>query len=239
MAFAERRTDKPVDPLESLGRGHVRSVWEVMEAMSILMTRRNEGLPLNLPQVTLFLRSGREVTGILREYGEFRQGRGVLLNTSGRPGSRTGSADVTFVPDGVIEALTLHDVTVLDTPASSMPESSALHLRRHLPAMADKVSTAWGMSVTAEFGPGTDLEQASTVQALAWLIERTGEVVSGLAASDIGPVLREKGLKLRLSVSDTFQVRFKDDTLDLITSRHPAAWPLGRELKLAVGDALP
>ncbi|WP_244237810.1 hypothetical protein [Corallococcus llansteffanensis] len=234
MAFS-----KPVDPLESLGRGHVRSVWEVMEAMSILMSRRNEGLPLNLPQVTLFLRSGREVTGILREYGEFRQGRGVLLNTSSRDGSRGDSTDVTFVPDGVIEALTLHDVTVLDTPAKSMPESSPLHLRRQLPAMADKLSTTWGIPVTAEFGPGTDLEQASTVQALAWLIERTGEVVSGLAAaSDFDPVLQQKGLKLRLSVGDTFHVRLQGDTLDLITSRHPAAWPLDRELKLAVTDAL-
>ncbi|CAM4310582.1 MULTISPECIES: hypothetical protein [Corallococcus] len=231
---------RPVDPLEALGRGHVRSVWEVLEAMSILMSRRNEGLPLNLPQVTLYLRSGREVVGVLREYGEFRQGRGVLLNTSGGHGSRGESTDVTFVPDGVIEAITLHDATVLATPARSMPESSPMHLRRHLPAMADKLSTAWGTPVTAEFGPSTDLDQASTVQALAWLIERTGAVVGDMAATpDVGAVLKEQVRKVRLFVGDTFRVKLTDHTLDLTTSRFPAAWPLDRELKLAVTDALP
>ncbi|MCY1046550.1 hypothetical protein OV208_34920 [Corallococcus sp. bb12-1] len=233
-------TTKPVDPLECLGRGHVRSVWEVMEAMSILMSRRNEGLPLNLPQVTLYLRSGREVVGVLREYGEFRQGRGVLMNTSGGYGSRDEGMDVTFVPDGVIEAITLHDATVLATPAKSMPESSPMHLRRHLPAMADKLSTALGTPVTAEFGPGTDLDAASTVQGLAWLIERTGEVVSALATTpDTGAVLKEQVRKLRLFVGYSFHAKLTDGTLDLTTSRFPAAWPLDRELKMAVTDALP
>ncbi|WP_233596038.1 MULTISPECIES: hypothetical protein [Corallococcus] len=231
---------RPVDPLEFLGRRHVRSVWEVMEAMSILMSRRNEGLPLNLPHVTLYLRSGREVVGVLREYGEFRQGRGVLMNTSGGYGSREEGTDVTFVPDGVIEAITLHDASVLATPAKSMPESSPMHLRRHLPAMADKLSTALGTPVTAEFGPGTDLDAASTVQALAWLIERTGEVISALTTTpDVGEVLKEHVRKLRLFVGDSVQAKLTDSTLDLTTSRFPAAWPLDRELKLAVTDALP
>ncbi|WP_167508066.1 hypothetical protein [Corallococcus aberystwythensis] len=232
-------TTQPVDPLESLARGHVRSVWEVLEAMSILMRRRNEGLPLNLPQVTVFLRSGREVTGIVREYGEFRQGRGVLLITSGGYNSRGEGLDVTFVPDGVIEALTLHDATVLDTPAKSMPESSPMHLRRHLPAMADKLSSAWGTPVTAEFGPGA-LEQEINIQPLAWLIERGIEVLGTLARTpDVGDVLREQVRKVRLSVGDAFGAKLTGDTLDLTTSRRPAAWPVDSELAQAVTDTLP
>ncbi|WP_201756140.1 hypothetical protein [Corallococcus silvisoli] len=231
---------QPVDPLESLGRGNVRSAWEVLEAMSSLMRRRAAGLPLNLPQVTVFLRSGRELTGFVREYGEFRHGRGVLLITSGGYGSRGEGLDVTFVPDGVIEALTLHDATMLDTPARSMPESSPMHLRRHLPAMADKLSSAWGTPVTAEFGTGTELEQDAFIQPLAWLVERTGEVLGKLARTpDVGDVLREKVRKVRLFVGDSFQAKLTDSTLDLTTSRHPAAWPLDSELAQAVTDALP
>ncbi|NOK17708.1 hypothetical protein [Corallococcus carmarthensis] len=233
-------TSKPVDPLDSLARGHVRSVWEVLEAMSILMRRRNDGLPLNLPQVTLFLRSGREVTGLIREYGEFRQGRGVLLLTSGGYGSRGEGLDVTFVPDGVIEALTLHDATVLDTPAKSMAESSPMHLRRHLPAMADKLSSVWGTKLTVEFGTAAELEREGNSQPLAWLVERTGEVLSKLATKpDVGDVLRENVRKVRLFVGDAFGAKLTDDTLDLTTSRRPAAWPLDSELAQAVTDTLP
>ncbi|WP_249351386.1 hypothetical protein [Corallococcus exiguus] len=233
-------TTQAVDPLESLTRGPVRSVWEVLEAMSILMRRRNEGLPLNLPQVSLFLRSGREITGLVREYGEFRQGRGVLLITSGGYGSRGENLDVTFVPDGVIEALTLHDATVLDTPAKSMPESSPMHLRRHLPALADKLSTAWGAKVTAEFGTAAELEQEAHIQPLAWLVERTGEVLAKLATTpDVGDVLRERVRRVRLSVGDDFGARLSDGTLALTTSRRPAAWPLESELARAVMDTLP
>ncbi|GMU00767.1 hypothetical protein KH5H1_48870 [Corallococcus caeni] len=230
----------PVDPLESLARGHVRSVWEVLEAMSILMRRRNEGLPLNLPQVTVFLRSGREVTGLVREYGEFRQGRGVLLITSSGYGSRGEGLDVTFLPDGIIEALTLHDATVLDTPAKSMPESSPMHLRRHLPAMGDKLSSAWGTKVAVEFGTATELEPEANIQPLAWLVERTGEVLGRLATTpDVGDVLREKVRKVRLFVGDAFGAKLTDSTLDLTTSRRPPAWPLDSELAQAVTDTLP
>lgn len=233
-------TSKPVDPLESLARGHVRSVWEVLEAMSTLMRRRDEGLPLNLPQVSLYLRSGRELTGLVREYGEFRQGRGVLLSTSGGYGSRGDGLDVTFVPDGVIEALTLHDATVLDTPAKSMPESSPMHLRRHLPAMADKLSSAWGTKVTVEFGTPTELEQEAHIQPLAWLVEHAGEVLARMATTpDVGDVLREQVHKGRLFVGDAFGAKLTDGTLDLTTSRRPAAWPLDSELNQAVTDTLP
>lgn len=229
-----------VDPLESLARGNVRSVWEVLEAMSILMRRRNEGLPLNLPQVTLYLRSGREVTGLIREYGEFRQGRGVLLITSSGYGSRGDGLDVTFVPDGVIEALTLHDATVLDTPAKSMPESSPMHLRRHLPALADRLSSAWGTKVAVELGSADALEQEAHIQPLAWLVERADEVLVKLAsAPDVGDVLRERVRKVRLSVGDAFGVRLSDGALELATSRRPAAWPLESELARAVMDTLP
>jgi hypothetical protein len=233
-------TNKLVDPLESLGRGRVRSVWEVLEAMSRLMRRREEGVPLNLPQVTVFLRSGREVTGIVREYGEFRQGRGVLLITTGGYGSRGDGLDVTFVPDGVIEALTLHDATVLDTPAQSMPESSPMHLRRHLPAMADKLSTAWRKPVVAEFGTPDTLEHDANVQPLAWLVERTGEVLSQLSTTpNTGEVLKERVKRVRLFVGDAFEAKLVDGTLDLTTTRHPASWPLDSELARAVTDALP
>ncbi|MBN8229678.1 hypothetical protein JYK02_19385 [Corallococcus macrosporus] len=233
-------TPKLVDPLESLARGPVRSPWEVLEALSILMRRYNEGLPLNLPQVTLFLRSGREVIGLVREYGEFRQGRGVLLITTGGYGSHGEGLDVTFVPDGVIEALTLHDATVLDAPAKSMPESSPMHLRRHLPAMADTLSSAWGTKVTAEFGTATELEPDANIQPLAWLVERTGEVLSRLASTpDVGDVLRDKVRKVRLSVGESFGVKLANGTLDLTTSRRPPAWPLDSELAQAVMDTLP
>ncbi|WP_223646969.1 hypothetical protein [Corallococcus sp. EGB] len=232
-------TSKPVDPLESLARGPVRSAWEVLEAMSILMRRRDEGLPLNLPQVTVFLRSGREVTGLVREYGEFRQGRGVLLTTSSGYGSRGDALDVTFVPDGVIEALTLHDATVLDTPAKSMPESSPMHLRRHLPAMADRLSSAWGTKVAVELGTPADLEQEAHIQSLAWLVERAGEVLSTMAGPpDVGAALREQVRKVRLFVGDAFGAKLTDGTLDLTTSRRPAAWPLDSELNQAVMDTL-
>jgi hypothetical protein len=229
-----------VDPLESLARGNVRSVWEVLEAMSILMRRRNEGLPLNLPQVTLYLRSGREVTGLIREYGEFRQGRGVLLITSGGYGSHGEGLDVTFVPDGVIEALTLHEATVLDTPAKSMPESSPMHLRRHLPALADTLSSAWGSKVAVELGSADELETEANIQPLAWLVERTGEVLAQLASTpDVGDVLRERVRKVKLSVGDSFGARLSEGTLSLTTSRRPPAWPLESELARAVMDTLP
>ncbi|MFB1482380.1 hypothetical protein [Corallococcus sp. RDP092CA] len=233
-------TPKPVDPLESLARGHVRGVGEVLQAMSTLMRRRDEGLPLNLPQVTVFLRSGRELTGLVREYGEGRQGRGVLLITSSGYGSRGDGLDLTFIPDGAIEALTLHDATVLDTPAKSMPESSPMHLRRHLPALADKLSSAWGTKVAVELGAPTELEEEAHIQPLAWLVERAGEVLTRLTrVPDVGDVLREKVRKVRLSVGESFGARLAGDTLELATSRRPPAWPLDSELEQAVTDALP
>ncbi|MFP2895872.1 hypothetical protein [Corallococcus sp. 4LFB] len=112
-------------------------------------------------------------------------------------------------------------------PAGDLGEPGAqAHGRRQVRAFAEH-----GIR-----GQATELEPEANIQPLAWLVERTGEVLGRQATTpEVGDALREKVRKVRLFVGDAFGAKLTDGTRDLTTSR----WPLDPELAQAVTDTLP
>ncbi|MFP2907863.1 hypothetical protein ACLESD_23010, partial [Pyxidicoccus sp. 3LFB2] len=127
------------DPLRAFLEADVKGLDAALYAVLRIAGREQAGIPLVLPRVTLSLRSGRTVSGFVREMLEDRrEGRAVLLYSPAERGMPYDEA--TLIPVGVIETL-----SILDMPAfgalqrDAVPVPSLLQLRRQLAAVEARV----------------------------------------------------------------------------------------------------
>ncbi|MBJ6760250.1 hypothetical protein JGU66_05710 [Myxococcaceae bacterium JPH2] len=226
------------DVLAPLGTWGTWSVGEVLEALSALAERRRAGLPVRLPYVTLHLRSGRDAEGFVRDLVETRQGHTVVLHTPG-PDGRMPRADATFIPAATVEALTVHEVSVLDAVDTETPAPTPLAVKRSLAALAERLGRALGSPLRVELEPSPDPERPSDAHALASLAERATEVLDAMAMSaDSRDALREKVHQVRLRVGQGSAVALTDGTLVLTTGPRPRDWFTRAELSQAVAATL-
>lgn len=224
------------DALAVLGAWSAWSVGEVVEALHALAERRRAGLPVRLPWVTLHLRSGRDVEGFVRELVETRQGHSVLIHAPG-PDPRSPRADAVFVPMATVEALTLHEVSVLDAVDDESPAPSLLAVRRNLAAVGERLGAGLGAPLAVEAGAVT--ERPEDARALAHLADRATEVLDALAADPAArEALKEKVRRVHLQVGRDFAVALSGGTLTVTTGHRPADWPTRRELADAVDAVL-
>lgn len=227
------------DPLRAFMDADVKGVDAALYAVLRIAGRQQAGIPLVLPRVTLSLRSGRAVSGFVKEMLEDRrEGRAVLLYVPAESGIPYDEAVI--IPVGVIETLSILDVPsfgMLQRDAATVP--SLLQLRRQLAAVEARVRTATESSIALGLGPGVDATSAEELRALGFLAERTREVLEALLKDDLGrAALREKVQRIHLRTATSPAVAFTDGTLELVTVRRPVDWYSRQELETAVQNAL-
>ncbi|MFP2930746.1 hypothetical protein ACLESO_37225, partial [Pyxidicoccus sp. 3LG] len=142
------------DPLRAFLDWGARGVDAVLRTALGMTGRQEAGIPLVLPRLTLSLRSGRAVSGFVKDILEDpREGRAVLLyqpRESGIPYD-----DAVIIPVGTIETVTVHDVPAFGSlKRDAAPLPSVLQLRRQLSALEARVRAATETSVAVALAPG-------------------------------------------------------------------------------------
>lgn len=226
------------DPLDAFLSWNAKGVNATLQVLQRLSWRQQAGIPVVLPRMTLLLRSGRSVTGIMREILEDRhEGRSVLVYVPRESG--VPYEDVVIVPVGTIEAISVHDVPAFGSLRRDAPPTpSLLQLRRRLSALETHLRGVLEVPVSVALPPGVKATSAGQLRALGFLADRAREVLEALAADKVGKAaLREKVQHVHLLVEDK-SVKFEGHTLTLSTGSRPVDWYTREELEQAVQSAL-
>ncbi|HYH97872.1 hypothetical protein [Hyalangium sp.] len=229
----------PEDPLAAFLAWNAHGVDATLFVLQKLAWRQQAGIPVILPRMTLLMRSGRGVTGILREILEDRrEGRSVLVwvpRESGMPYD-----DLVLVPVNTIEAISVHDAPAFGALRRDAPPTpSLLELRRRLAALETQLRGLLETSVSVGLGPEVQATSAKDLRALGFLADRAREVLEGLGKDKVGKAaLREKVQRIQLSVADDKGVAVSGHALELTTGRRPVDWYTRKELEEAVQSAL-
>ncbi|MDY7226807.1 hypothetical protein [Hyalangium rubrum] len=238
LESAPEDSASPDDTLAAFLSWNAKGVNATLQVLQRLFWRQQAGIPLVLPRMTLLLRSGRGVTGILREVLEDRhEGHSVLVHVpreSGMP-----YEDVVIVPVGTIEAISVHDVSAFGSLRRDAPPTpSLLQLRRRLAALETQLRGLVETPISVGLGPEVKATSATELRALGFLADRASEVMEALARDKVGKAaLREKIQHIHLSVSDK-GVKLTGHTLGLSTGARPVDWYTRGELEQAVQSAL-
>jgi hypothetical protein len=227
------------DPLAAFLSWKAHGVDAVLGVLQKLAWRQQAGIPVLLPRMTLLLRSGRGVTGLLREILEDRrEGRAVLVYVPRESGIPYD--DVVLVPVGAIEAISVHDAPAFGSLRRDAPPTpSQLQLRRRLASLEAQLRGLLETSISVELALEETATSAEELRALGFLADRAREVLEALAREKIGhAALREGVQRIRLGVGETSKVSLADRTLELSSGRRPVDWYTRSELEQAVQSAL-
>jgi hypothetical protein len=227
------------DPLRALLDWGVRGVDSALQAVARIAGRKRAGIPLVLPRVTLGLRSGRTVSGHVRELlGEHGGGGAVLLHVPREGGQPHDEAVI--IPVGAIETVSILDVPslgLLERGAQAVP--TLLQVRRQLATLEAHVRAATGTSLDVAVAPGVSGTSPEELRALGFLAERTREVLEPLVKDEqVRQALREKVKRLHLRTDAQSSVSLVDGTLVLTIGRRPMDWYTPQELDSALQSSL-
>ena len=227
------------DPLAAFLEWNAHGVDATLYVLQRLAWRQQAGIPVVLPRMSLLMRSGRAVTGVLREILEDRrEGRNVLVwvpRESGMPYD-----DLIIVPVNTIEAISVHDAPAFGSLRRDAPPTpSLLELRRRLTALEKHLRGQLENTVRVGLGAGVQATSAKELRALGFLADRAREVLEALAKDKVGKAaLREKVQSIQLSVAEDKGVSVTGSTLELSTGRRPVDWYTRKELEEAIQSAL-
>ncbi len=231
-----------MDPLEKALKGlQARTLEELLTRLVELQALRAKGDPVRLPQVTLHLRSGRELHGFLLEQREDpRSGKTVVLHALSADTRRT-EPDAIFVRPEVIEAITVHDLPSLTQPPRDLPPPpSKLELRRKLTQRRDSLAAALGTPLELEVDwDRLRPEEPEALGALDALGTRAFDVLEELTRELLGlEALRTQVRKVRLAVGSAAQVLREQQSLLLITPEGATGWMSKESLRAAIEKVL-
>ncbi|MCP3135950.1 hypothetical protein [Pyxidicoccus xibeiensis] len=227
------------DLLRAFTDSGAKGLDAVLHAALSMAGRQEAGIPLVLPRLTLSLRSGRAVSGFVKDILEDRrEGRAVLLYQPRE--SDTPYDDAVIIPVGTIETVTVHDVPAFGAlKRDAVPVPSLLQLKRQLAALEARVRAATETALVVGLAPGINAGSADELRALAFLAERTREVLDALVKDDVGrAALREKVKRIHLRTDRHPAVSLTEGTLELVNGRRPLDWYPRQELETAVQNAL-
>ncbi|MFY2561872.1 hypothetical protein ACN469_30025 [Corallococcus terminator] len=227
------------DPLRSFLEADAKGVDALLHALVRITARERAGVPLFLPRATLSLRSGRAITGVVREMLEDRrEGRSILVFAPREGGY--SQEDASIIPVGTVEAVTVHDVVWFgELRRDSVPVPSLLDLRRQLIALEARLRAVTEAPLEVMLAPGVNPASAEELRALGFLAERVREVVESLAKDEIGrTALREKVKRIQLRTDAQASVSVSNGTLDLVSGLRPVSWQTHQELEQALQKAL-
>ncbi|MDC0713396.1 hypothetical protein POL68_33340 [Stigmatella sp. ncwal1] len=230
-----------MDPLEKALKGlEARTLEELLTRLAELQSLRARGEPVRLPQVTLHLRSGRELQGFLLELrGESPGGKAVVLHAMSAH-TRRSEPDAIFVRPEAIEAITVHDLPSLGQPARDLPPPpNKLELRRKLAQRRDSLAAALGTPLELEVDWDRLPPEPDALEALDVLGTRAFGVLEGLTRELLGlEALRTHVRKLHLAVGSAAQVLRQQESLRLITPVGAVGRMTQEELRGAIEKVL-
>ncbi|HVG57934.1 MAG TPA: hypothetical protein VNA24_05225 [Hyalangium sp.] len=227
------------DPLAAFLEWNVEGVDATLSVLQKLVWSQQSGIPVELPRMTLLLRSGREVTGVLREILEDRrESRAVLVWVPRRRGML--SDDLVIVPVGNIEAITVHDAPAFGAlRRDAAPALSLLELRRRLAGLETWLRAQLETQVSVGLGADVQTTSAKDLRALGFLLDHARAVLEALIKDEAGKAaLREEIQRIHLGVAYHKNVSVTGTTLELTTGRRPVDWYTRKELEEAVQSAL-
>jgi hypothetical protein len=189
----------------------------VLSELAALAARNRRGEDLRLPQVTLHLRSGRDLRGAVLAIG--RDGA-VLFQAS--------EADATHLSASSIEALTRHDVAGASRPPDvSKDAPTRLELRRRASQLSPE-------AVIAEGDPDDDGRRA--LDALLGELETT---LKEITSDPLGrEAIAEKIQRIEVRLGSTAAASLTGGTLTLTTT---VRWPsrlFGADLRARIESLL-
>ncbi len=230
-----------MDPLEkALKSLEARTLEELLTRLAEVQALKAKGEPVRLPQVTLHLRSGRELQGFLLELREeSRSGKTVVLHALSTD-ARRPEPDAIFVRSEVIEAITVHDLPSLAHPSrGGPPPPTRLELKRKLAERQASLAAALGTPLELEVDWERLPQETDALAALETLSTRAFAVLEALARDVMGlEALRTNVRKLRLEVGSSAQVRREEQALVLATTVSVMGWMSKEDLHSAIEKVL-
>lgn len=230
-----------MDPLEkSLKSLEARTLEELLSRLAEIQALRAKGEPVRLPQVTLHLRSGRDLQGFLLEQREdHRTGKTVVLHALSTD-ARHPEPDAIFIRTEVIEAITVHDLPSLAHPARGGPPApTRLELKRKLAERQSALAATLGTPLELEVDWERISQEPDGLAALETLSTRAFDVLEALTRDVLGlEALRTNVRKLRLEVGSPAQVRREEQTLVLATTASVMGWMSKEDLHSAIEKVL-
>lgn len=220
MAFADEPLVKSLKGLEA------RTLEELLSRLAELDKLREKGESVRLPTVTLFLRSGREVQGVLLELrSEPRGGKIVVLHTLSGD-TRRSAPDALFVRLDSVDAITVHELPALfKPPPDAPPPPTKLELKRQLAERQSALAAALGTPLELEVAWDSLPPEPEALSALDTLGTRAFGVLEALARELMGlEALRAQVRKVRLAVGPSSQVSREGQTLQLTTAVPVTTW---------------
>lgn len=219
MAFAD-------DPLvKSLKGLEAHNLEELLSRLAEFDTLREKGESVRLPTVTLHLRSGREVQGVLLELrSEHRGSKTVVLQALS--GDRRSAPDATFVRLESVDAITVHEFPALfKPPPDAPPPPTKLELKRKLAERQAALAATLGTPLELEVVWDSLPPEPEALSALNTLGTRAFGVLEELARELLGlEALRNQVRKVRLFVGASSQVSREGQTLVLVTAVPVTTW---------------
>jgi hypothetical protein len=230
-----------VEPLEkALKSLEAQTLEELLTRLAEIQALRAKGEPVRLPQVTLHLRSGRELQGFLLEQREEgRSGKTVVLHALSSD-ARRPEPDAIFVRAEVIEAITVHDLPSLAHPSrGGPPPPTRLELKRKLAERQASLASALGTPLELEVDWDRISQDPEGLVALDTLSTRAFGELEALTRDVMGlEALRTNVRKLRLEVGSPAQVRREEQTLVLATTVSVMGWMSKEDLHSAIEKVL-
>ncbi|MFL5344455.1 MAG: hypothetical protein ACJ8AT_06665 [Hyalangium sp.] len=230
-----------MDPLEkALKSLEARTLEELLTRLAEIQALRAKGEPVRLPQVTLHMRSGRELQGFLLEQrDDHRSGKLVVLHALSTDARRT-EPDAIFVRSESIESLTVHDLPSLANPSRGGPPApTRLELKRKLAERQASLASTLGTPLELEVDWERISQEPEGLAALETLSTRAFSVLEALARDVMGlEALRTNVRKLRLEVGSSAQVRREEQTLVLATTVSVMGWMSKEDLQTAIEKVL-
>lgn len=213
------------------------SVEELLTELVLLSHRWKKSLPVRRPEVTLHLRTGRDVRGILLDRAErTRGGPTVLVHVLGH--GPHPEYDVAYVPVSSIEAVTVHDLPSMGQSTEG-PAPGRMELRRRAAELGGRLAAAVGREMPVEVSFDGAPEDDGSGNALAHLLGAVEAVLDNLAADEMArAALREKVSRIELKMGMPSGAALDAGKLVLRTAVEPARWLTREELRASIESVL-
>lgn len=220
MASADEPLVKSLKGLEA------RNLEDLLSRLAEFDKLREKGESVRQPTVTLHLRSGREVQGVLLELrSEHRGSTTVVLQTLSGD-TRRSTLDATFVRLESVDAITVHEFPALfKPPPGAPPPPTKLELKRKLAERQAALAAILGTPLELEVIWDSLPPEPEALSALHTLGTRAFGVLEEVARELLGlEALRNQVRKVRLSVGVSSQVSREGQTLQLVTAVPVTLW---------------
>ncbi len=199
--------------MDALLRLEPRPLDEILGELCALRARRETDAAVQVPRVTLHLRSGRDLSGeVLRLGDEVRTGRWLVLHDHG-PDPRRVELDAVYLPLASIEAITVHGAGTL---ASEAAAPTRLELKRRLAQLGARLAAA-GTAATAEVDWVATPEDDAARRALGELTAALEPALLAIGADALGrAALVDKVRRVVLAVGAGRAVTLADGALRVV-----------------------